>query len=104
MGIRRGFLIVMLLIFAGMALSACHTPAGRSAGQVVDDASITTVVKTKIFNDKKLSGLAISVSTFQGEVTLTGAVNSQSEKDLAESLARNTDEVKSVNNMIRIKP
>jgi hypothetical protein len=31
-----------------IALLACRTPAGRSAGQVVDDETITTEVKVKL--------------------------------------------------------
>ena len=62
-----------LLIGIGLVLClcSCRTAAGRSAGQVLDDVNITTVVKGKIFNDPYLSGFAVSVDTFQGEVTLT---------------------------------
>ncbi|MGD9975963.1 MAG: BON domain-containing protein [Desulfatirhabdiaceae bacterium] len=97
----------LFLLVLGVALMltfwGCQTPAGRSAGQVVDDATITTVVKTKIFDDKMLSGFAISVATFQGEVTLTGAVNSQKEKDQATAVAKSVTGVKGVNNLINLK-
>jgi len=44
-----------------------QTSAGRSAGEVVDDGTIITKVKIKLFADKQLSGFAISVDTFKGE-------------------------------------
>ena len=90
----------MAFIFS---LSGCTTPAGRTSGEVIDDATITTKVKTKIFGDSLLKGFAISVSTFQGEVTLTGAVKNQWARDRAGRLARDTAGVKDVHNLIKVK-
>ena len=85
-------------------LMACHPPAGRSAGEVVDDSAITTKVKAKLFDDNQLSGFAISVKTFKGQVTLTGAVESTAQKARATILAKNVSGVTSVNNLLQIKP
>jgi hyperosmotically inducible protein len=85
------------------AVFSCATPAGRTTGQVVDDGTITTKVKTKLFNDPIVSGFAISVSTFKAEVTLTGAVDSKEAKDKADFLARNTLGVVKVHNLIKVK-
>ena len=104
--IMRKFKIMMaLFLCVGIicVFCSCQTPAGRSAGQVVDDGTITSKVKTKLFNDALVSGFAISVKTFQGEVTLTGAVDSKKAKDRAEQLARNTAGVSKVHNLIKIK-
>ncbi|MCD4717769.1 MAG: BON domain-containing protein [Desulfobacterales bacterium] len=94
-----------LIICAGMlcAFYSCATPAGRTAGQVVDDGTITTKVKAKLLNDAIVSGFAISVKTFTGEVTLTGSVDSKYTRDKAEFLARNTLGVRKVQNLIKIK-
>jgi len=85
-------------------LLACHTPAGRSAGEVVDDSTITTKVKAKLFDDDQLSGFAIKVTTFKGQVTLTGAVESAAQKARATVIAKNVSGVTSVNNLLQIKP
>jgi len=90
--------VVILLIF-----SACATPAGRSTGQVVDDATITTKVKAKIYADDFLKGIAISVKTFQGTVSLIGAVDNEEQKQRAESIARSVHGVAEVNNLLEIK-
>ncbi len=97
---RIGLVMAILLI---MGLAACQTPAGRSAGGVVDDSTITTKVKAELFNDKLLSGFAISVDTFQGEVTLTGGVDSQQLKDRAGNITSSVRGVEKVNNLLKIK-
>jgi hyperosmotically inducible periplasmic protein len=97
--------IVRLLICLGLicTLCSCRTAAGRSAGQVIDDMNLTTVIKTRMFNDPYLSGFAVSVDTFQGEVTLTGAVESEFAKKRATELAETVDGVRKVNNLLAIR-
>ena len=58
---------------APLLLSAC----GKSVGETVDDATITTRVKTSLLNDPDVGGLRIDVDTFKGVVTLSGAVKTQ---------------------------
>jgi hyperosmotically inducible protein len=93
-------LLCMLLVFGA---GACSTPAGRSPGEVIDDGTITTKVKAKLLADSVLQGLAISVDTFKGEVTLTGAVNTPEQRTLAEKIATETSGVKKVHNLLKIK-
>lgn len=69
----------------------------RSAGQVVDDASITASVKTKLLADSMVGGMKIDVDTRNGVVYLTGDnMKSQAEIDQAIKLARETSGVKNV--------
>lgn len=97
--------IVSLLICLGLVctLCSCRTAAGRSAGQVIDDMNLTTVIKARMFNDPYLSGFAVSVDTFQGEVTLTGAVESEFAKKRATDLAETVDGVRKVNNLLVVR-
>ncbi len=95
-----GLLAVVFILSLAMA---CRTPAGRSGGQVVDDSAITSEVKTKLLADSVTQGLAISVQTFEGQVTLTGAVNNPAEKTRASQIAREVNGVKKVNNLIQVK-
>ena len=96
---------VLLIIYVGIVFVsvACQTPAGRTVGEVVDDATITTKVKAKLFDESILRGFAISVDTFDGEVTLTGAVDNESQKQKASEIAVSTHGVHKVNNLIIIK-
>ena len=70
--------------------------AGRSVGQVVDDASITAAVKSKLMTDSVVGALKIDVDTKDGIVSLNGPVKTQSEKDTALRIARETSGVKDV--------
>lgn len=96
-------LIVMLVVTFMFGLMACQTPAGRSAGGVVDDTTITTKVKSKLFADDRLSGFAIDVDTFKGDVTLTGGVESEADKRLATQIAQSVEGVRRVNNLLKLK-
>ncbi len=93
--------IICFSLLAG--LSACLTPGGRTAGQTVDDAAITTKIKAKLIKDDILKGFAISVKTFKGEVTLTGAVDTDASRKRAVSIARSVYGVRKVNNLIKLK-
>jgi len=69
----------------------------------VDDSTISAKVKAKLFADDQLSGFAISVKTFEGEVTLTGAVESAEQKERATDIVQSVYGVKSLNNLLKIK-
>lgn len=97
------YAVHMVLLLILVLFSACQTPAGRTAGRVVDDSTITTKVKAKLFDADSLSGFAISVDTFEGEVTLTGAVETSEQRELAGELARSVYGVKGVNNLLKLK-
>jgi osmotically-inducible protein OsmY len=68
----------------------------------VDDATTTAMVKTKLLADPNVKGLKIGVETTGYVVTLTGKVGSAEQKQLAEKLAKNTGDVKSVKNQLVI--
>lgn len=99
----KGIALILGLICVLFFLAACRTPAGRTAGEVVDDATITTKVKAKLYDENILRGMAISVATFEGQVTLTGAVDNDQQKERAEALAKSVYGVRKVNNLINLK-
>jgi hyperosmotically inducible protein len=94
---------LLCLLAIVTVLWSCQTPAGRTAGEVVDDSTITTKVKTKLLADDILRGIAISVETFDGEVTLTGAVDNGAQKQRASDITHEVRGVKKVNNLLKIK-
>jgi osmotically-inducible protein OsmY len=75
----------------------------RAFGEVVDDASITSSVKSKLLWSKYADGLRTNVDTNRGKVKLTGTADSKEAKDMAGSLARHTNGVKSVNNELMVE-
>lgn len=78
-------------------------PAERSYGEVIDDATVTTAVKSKLLWSRHTDGLSTNVDTNMGKVTLTGTADSGASKDLATRLALNTRGVASVNNQLVVR-
>jgi osmotically-inducible protein OsmY len=93
-------LLLAVTLIAPMLLTAC----GKSVGETVDDATITTRVKTSLLNDPDVAGLKIDVDTFKGVVTLSGAVKSAAERDKAIALARKIGGVTDVKSTLQIQP
>jgi osmotically-inducible protein OsmY len=78
--------------------------AARDAGHAITDAAVTTAVKSKMLVDPDVSALKIDVDTKDGIVTLSGTVNSASEKTQAVQIARQTDGVKKVQDKLTVVP
>ena len=72
--------------------------------ETVDDATITTRVKTSLLNDPDVAALRIDVDTFKGVVTLSGAVKTAAERDKAIALARKIGGVTDVKSTLQIQP
>jgi hyperosmotically inducible protein len=79
------------------------TADNKSAGEAVDDTVTTTKVKTALLADSDIKGLQINVDTSNGVVTLSGAVDNQTQIDRAGKLAADVQGVKSVTNNLTIK-
>ncbi len=71
-------------------------------GQRVNDVTITAAVKTRLVANPHIDGLGVNVDTDSAVVTLSGAVRSSEEKQLAELIARNTADVIHVNNELQL--
>jgi len=100
---KTSYTAVMLLVVALLAtllLTAC----GKSVGETIDDATITTRVKTALLNDPDVGGLRIDVDTFKGVVTLSGAVKSAAERDKAVAIAKRAPGVVDVKSTLQIIP
>ena len=91
---RPQFLALAML---AVLLTGCAMFSGReSAGEYVDDATITSKVKADILGDPALKVLQVNVETMQGVVQLSGFVDSQRSETKAVDLARRVHGVKSV--------
>jgi osmotically-inducible protein OsmY len=77
--------------------------ADRSYGEVVDDASITSAVKSKLMWSRYVDGLKADVDTTRGKVKLSGTANSAEAKAAAGKLAMNTHGVHAVNNQLVVE-
>jgi len=91
--------LVLVAAFTGCA----STEHQSSTGGYVDDTVITAKVKAAVLNDPTLKVMQINVETFKGEVQLSGFVDSATNVNKAETVARNVKGVVRVKNDLIVK-
>jgi len=77
--------------------------ATKETAVVVDDAAITTKVKSAVFAEPGLKTLQINVDTKDAVVTLSGTVDSPALKERAMQITQNVEGVRSVVDNLAIK-
>ncbi|PTU30482.1 BON domain-containing protein [Stenotrophobium rhamnosiphilum] len=84
-------------------VQAANAPEPKSANvsTAISDAAITTKVKAKYLEDKRLKDSDISVTTANGVVSLTGTAPSSEAKSAAEEVAKTVEGVLNVGNDIQ---
>ena len=96
--------LIAVVAVVVLLVQGCATTATReSAGEYLDDSTITTKIKAKLLGDPVVSGFAVSVETFRGRVVLSGFVNSQTQVDRAIALSREVPGVREVQSALVIK-
>jgi osmotically-inducible protein OsmY len=86
-----------------LSITACTSMTGQTAGQYVDDSTITSAVKAKLVGDKAANLTRIDVDTTNSVVSLNGIVESSEHKTRAEQLAKQVDGVRRVDNNLQIQ-
>jgi hyperosmotically inducible periplasmic protein len=78
-------------------------PAGRSAGQAVDDKDLEHRVQDALSNSPEYKFDEVEVNVSQGVVQLSGFVNTSDQKSKASDTAKGVAGVNEVNNNITVK-
>ncbi|MCC5860630.1 MAG: BON domain-containing protein [Gammaproteobacteria bacterium] len=87
-----------------LAVSGCAVTRGQqSVGEYVDDAAITTAVKARHAQSREVAATSIGVETLDGTVMLSGFATSANERSMAESLAREVNGVRAIENQIVVR-
>lgn len=94
---RRVAILLVLTFVLPLGAFAC----GKTVGETIDDATITTRVRTALLNDPDVNATRIDVSTTAGVVTLSGSVRSKSEADRAVQVAHTVQGVKDVRSALK---
>ena len=94
-----GFVVVLAI----MGLVGCQSMTGKTTGETVSDASISTAVQSKLTADRVSNFTRVDVDTERGVVSLTGVVQSADQKAHAAELARQVNGVKKVNNNLQYR-
>jgi len=99
--------LIALLAFgaAGLTLSSgcASTPTQESTGEYIDDATITTKVKSAFVSDEVVKAMQVDVTTFKGNVQLSGFVDTAAQKERAGQVAAGVTGVTKVTNNITVK-
>jgi hyperosmotically inducible protein len=98
-----GVRLASVLLAGLLLMGGCQAMTGETAGEYVDDSTITTSVKTKLAGDKIGSFTRINVDTTNRVVSLNGIVESPDQRARAEQLASQVSGVKSVKNNLQIQ-
>ena len=83
---------------------ACDVFQGRqNVAEYADDSMVTNSIRAKFVDDSVVHVGDVGVTTLNGNVRLTGRVNSERERQRAAEIARNVKGVRSVNNEIIVR-
>jgi hyperosmotically inducible periplasmic protein len=93
-------LATLVLVFT---MAGCQAMTGKTAGRNVDDAALTTSVKSKLAADKVSSLTRVDVDTNNGVVSLNGVVESSAQKARAQELASQVNGVGKVVNNLQVQ-
>ena len=91
------------LVLIVALISGCQAMTGSTAGQNVDDSTITASVKTKLAGEKLSTLTRVEVDTVRAVVSLNGMVESPETRSRVEALVRQVDGVRGVNNNLQVQ-
>jgi len=89
--------VAFLLLIAG-----CQAMTGETAGQNIDDGTLTTYVKTALAGERVNTLTRVGVETNNAIVVLTGEVETAQEKSRAGTVAAQVKGVRQVINNLQV--
>jgi len=100
---KRVIFMALLLVFGLALFSGCASVTGRTAGEHIDDASITTEVNSIIVKDPDAQYLKIDVTTTDGNVVLQGFIHDRKAEERIIAKTREIKGVKSVKSLLKVE-
>jgi len=96
---KTGILKLTAILGVLAVASACSsTRTQQSAGEVIDDSTLTSKVKVALIDDPVTKAGQINVETYRGVVQLGGFVDNTQQKEQATKVARSITGVTEVRN------
>lgn len=103
----RSLLLASMVAVSGVSLVApaesVAQDTGAKVGRAIDDSVITGKVKAALIADSVTKAHQIDVETRQGEVLLSGFVDSKEARSRAAELARTVEGVRAVKNSLELR-
>ena len=99
----RSIPVLAMAALLTTSLAGCQTTTGKTVGETMKDASISTAVQAKLTADQMSNFARVDVDTERGVVHLSGIVQSADHKAKAAELARQVEGVRRVDNNLQIQ-
>ena len=98
----RAFKKLTAALACVLLIAGCQAMTGETAGQNIDDGTLTTYVKTALAGERLNTLSRVGVETNNGIVVLTGEVETANEKSRAGTVASQVKGVKGVTNNLQV--
>ena len=95
-------MVVATVLISPVASIGCGAARSSAVSHPMDDATITTRVKTALLNEPGVNATAINVAADAGVVTLSGEVKSADEVQKAVAVARRIQGVRDVRSELKV--
>ncbi len=100
----KKIVLLTVLMFLGLALlSGCASMTGETAGENIDDSTIHAKATEIVVKDPDAHYFKIDVTVTQGDIVLTGFVNSRGTEDRIVERIRAIKGVKSVKSLLKLE-
>ena len=100
---KKVIFMTVLVVFGLALFSGCASMTGRTAGEHIDDATITTEVNAIIVKDPDAQYLKIDVSSLEGNVVLQGFIHDRTAEERIVAKIRQIKGVKSVKSNLKVE-
>src|SRR4030043_1465970 len=100
---KKVILLSVLMVFGLALFSGCASMTGRTAGEHIDDATITTEANAIIVKDEDAQYLKIDVSSSNGNVVLAGFIHDKKAEERIVAKIRQIKGVKYVRSDLKVQ-
>jgi len=100
---KKVILLSVLMVFGLALFSGRASMAGETAGEYIDDSTMHAKVTEIVLKDPDAHYFKISVTVTQGDVVLTGFVNSRETEERLVAKIREVRGVKSVKSLLKME-
>lgn len=100
---KKVIFMAVLVVFGLALFSGCASLKGETTGEYVDDSTMHSKVNAIVVNDPDAHYFKVDVTVSQGDVVLTGFVNSRETEERIIAKIREIRGVKSVKSHLKVE-
>ncbi|MGD0883554.1 MAG: BON domain-containing protein [Thermodesulfovibrionales bacterium] len=100
---KKVIFMTVLMVFGLALFSGCASMTGETAGENIDDSTIHTQATAVVIQDPDVHYFKIDVNVTQGNVVLTGFVNSRETEERLVAKIGEIRGVKSVKSLLKVE-